>query len=126
MSIYRLACEPLFPEWAGNATQKAPTETSDFMPSQWSNEESIAGLFGPLDANSKNAIVLKHRVARLDFWREFLVSQFKTNPKLANVDPLISVPILSKLLRRRNIIPLGLPDIIVRSSLKMRAQFLEF
>lgn len=86
------------------------------MPSQWLNDDTMGGLFGPLDANSKNAMVQKHRVARLEFWREFLVSQFRMNPVLSNVDPIISVPILAKLLRRKNTIPLGLQDIIVRVS----------
>lgn len=117
MSIYRLPSDPLFPEWAGNATQKSSTETSEFVPSQWLNDDTMGGLFGPLDANSKNAMVLKHRVARLEFWREFLVTQFRMNPVLSNRDPIISVPILAKLLRRKNTIPLGLQDIIVRTSL---------
>ena len=114
MSNFRLVSGPLFPEWAGASTQNDSTESTSNMPSQWTNDDTMSGLFGPLDATNKNAMVLKHREARLEFWRDFLVSQFTSNPALSNVDPIISVPILAKLLKRKNVIPMGLSDIIVR------------
>lgn len=114
MSTFRLVAKPLCPNTTQVTQSVENTEKDAWLPPEWFSDEKMLGYFSSLDPNSKNSMVLKLRESRLAFWREFLVSAFRTHPTLANVDPIISIQILKTLLRRNNLIPLGIPHIIVR------------
>lgn len=72
----------------------------------------MLGYFGSLDSNSKNPVVLRQRESRLAFWRELILSAFRSHTALLNTDPIISAPILKILLRRKNLSPMGIQQII--------------
>jgi hypothetical protein len=114
MSTLRLANAPLFPEWATRASSKDEKLAPACMPPEWTSDENMLGLFGPLDANVKNTLVQRQRESRLAFWRDLIISSFRTHPALASVDPILSESVLKVLLRRNDLVPMGISAILVR------------
>lgn len=119
MSNFRLPTGPLFPTWPnkeGEGASSSNTPIPPCMPPEWVDEKTILGLFAPLDANSKNPIVIRNRDQKLLFWRQLILTSYRQHPSLAECDPVVSVSILTTILRRGIMVPMGIPQIIVRKT----------
>lgn len=114
-----MSIEPLFPEFATTEAKACPFPPDPSrlaVPAEWHSDDIMISLSGVIGEKSSHPFKEKVRKGKIDFWVNLLLDAFRRDSRLEKIDPIITIDMLRVLFLRKGVAPLGLQDILVRSS----------